>query len=155
MTITIAKSGIVSGIWKFVDSVGVEILLERAAKWKSEEPERYAQLYVRRCSRDQLGIVFMYKYDNEESYKKFFYMMTDKLKRKFGNDFVGHDVTSDVWFLPENDNPKQRIDLDEVQPLAENLVKLLKDRNCGLSIWNDLFLENLQELHKITSKVCK
>lgn len=88
------------GIWKFADKISPETLAETAENWAAEDP-RYEHLYIRKVSKDQHGIGFEYRaYDGNDSenqkqaYSEYFDRMTDKLKREFGNDLVGWDISS-------------------------------------------------------------
>lgn len=84
---------IISGQWKFKDIIKVSELLEVAKEWESDP--NYIHLYVRRCSKDQYGLGFAYRYNGDkEEYKKFFDETSDKLKRRFGNDLAGWDISS-------------------------------------------------------------
>lgn len=81
------------GLWKFSNRISDKDLLEVTEDW-AKDPH-YVQLYLRKVSKDQTGIGFVYKYDSSvESYKDFFESNSDKLKRKFGNDLVGWDIDS-------------------------------------------------------------
>jgi len=52
-------------MWKFSSKVPIEQLEEVAKKWTAEDP-KYLQLYIRRCSKDQYAIGFMYDYTRQE-----------------------------------------------------------------------------------------
>ena len=91
-------NGLVVGMWKFDDRVGAKVLGELALGLQEANPGSYGQMFVRRCSRDQLAICFSYKLGTQ-SYNHFSKVVTDMLKQKFGNDFVGTDFTSDVWVI--------------------------------------------------------
>ncbi|MDB5225754.1 MAG: hypothetical protein JWL87_706 [Candidatus Adlerbacteria bacterium] len=93
--------GIVAGIWKFnMDKVSSEELLELALEWRSRaHGVRYEGLSVRQCSDKQWGIGFQVALCSKTS-PQFFHAMTDQLKRKFGNDFVGWDYSDKVWTVP-------------------------------------------------------
>jgi hypothetical protein len=69
-----------------------------AQKWKTEEPKKYLGLHVRKCSKNQYGISFLYVAEGFAQ-KKFFHKITDQLKRQFGNDFVGYDISEHVWMV--------------------------------------------------------
>jgi len=92
----------ITGLWKFSSKVPVEQLEEVAKKWAAEDP-KYLQLYVRKCSKDQYGIGFMYDYTHQESSegqnKEYMDPLMDSLKRQFGNDLVGWDVSSPTWII--------------------------------------------------------
>lgn len=92
------RRDVVSGMWKFSDTIGVEALIALAIELKTSEPERYLDLHVRKCSKDQLGISFQYIFEGDD-YKKFFHRITDQLKRLFGNGYVGWDVASPTWMI--------------------------------------------------------
>ena len=81
------------GLWKFHERVGEKDLIEVANDWAKDE--RYLQVYIRKVSKDQMGIGFAYKSDGtKEAYDQYFDATTDYLKRKFGNDLVGWDISS-------------------------------------------------------------
>lgn len=90
------KESIITGIFKFDHKVTIDELKEVAEEW-AKDP-KYLQLYIRKVSKDQYGIGFMY--DNKEnpgdekSYEEYFNKTTDMLKRKFGNDLRGWDLSS-------------------------------------------------------------
>ena len=100
ITMTHKYSDKIIGIWKFSDKIAPETLAEIAEKWVHEDP-RYERLYVRKVSKDQHGIGFEYRaYEDSDSekckqtYDDYLQGMTDKLKREFGNDLVGWDLSS-------------------------------------------------------------
>ncbi len=82
------------GLWKFKDTVPLSRLLEVAQDW-SKEPA-YTHLYLRKCSKDQHAIGFEYELSekSEKAHRDYFDQTSDLLKRSFGNDFVGWDVSS-------------------------------------------------------------
>ena len=85
---------LISGLWKFNDKVGEESLIEVAKEWAIDE--KYTQLYVRKTSKDQLGIGFVYARGDgsKKTYEDYFDATSDALKRKFGNDLAGWDIAS-------------------------------------------------------------
>ncbi len=96
-------AGIVAGIWKFnMKKVDSQQLLDLAIEWRQRERGvRYEYLHVRQCSDNQWGIGFQVALCTKTS-QEFFHSITDQLKRKFGNDFVGWDYTGDksgVWVV--------------------------------------------------------
>ena len=96
------RTDVVSGMWKFSDRVGPDVLTRLAYIWKDEEPGKYlGPLSVRKCSKDQLGIQFMYIF-GEGDHKEFFRRVTDFLKRQFGNNYVGYDIGSPTWITYSN-----------------------------------------------------
>jgi hypothetical protein len=104
MTRTTSKhdgKGVVSGVWKFSEKISPEVLVALAKEWAFADTNGdYIDLHVRKCSKSQHGIGFkiILQQDSEdisrEEYEKFFNRMTDLLRRKFGNDFAGWDVSS-------------------------------------------------------------
>ena len=87
------KKSLVIGLWKFHERVGEKDLIEVAEEWAKDE--NYIQLYIRKVSKDQLGIGFAYKHDGtKEGHQEYFDLTSDMLKRKFGNDLVGWDIAS-------------------------------------------------------------
>ena len=93
-----------TGLWKFSDKISTKDLGEIAEMWAKEDPN-YIQIYIRRVSKDQMGIGFTYKLaedkDNSDSYDEYFNKTTDFLKRKFGNDLAGWDLSSTTWVIKD------------------------------------------------------
>ena len=88
----VSKS-LVMGLWKFHERVGEHDLIEVANEWSKDE--KYINLYIRKVSKDQLGIGFAYAGEGtKESQDEYFDRTSDQLKRKFGNDMVGWDISS-------------------------------------------------------------
>lgn len=95
------RQNIITGIWKFRNIVPVEALFKFAKKL--EEDKRYIQLYIRQTSKTQNGICFMYnvedKKDSEKNLKEYLEETSDKLKREFGNDLAGWDISSSIIII--------------------------------------------------------
>jgi hypothetical protein len=91
----------IMGLWKFSDRVPMEQLI--AVAEKALENPKYLQIYIRKCSKDQYAIGFTYDYSHQEpkegQNKEYMDPVMDKLKREFGNDFVGWDIASPVWII--------------------------------------------------------
>jgi len=87
------------GLWKFSSKVPKEDLVKMAEKWVVEDPG-YLQLYVRKVSKDQNGIGFTYELpegvDRKAAHDAYFERVSDCLKRNFGNDLAGWDISSPV-----------------------------------------------------------
>ena len=80
-----------TGLWKFSDNVGEKDLIELANEWAKDE--KYMHLYIRKASRDQLGLGFTYITNGtREDYERYFNDTSDYLKRTFGNDLRGWDM---------------------------------------------------------------
>ncbi len=98
---------IASGMWKFSDHVPLYRLKAMARAWSiGANSERYIDVHIRKCSTNQYGIGFKYILPEPTSgggwqreYKKFFHKITDQLKREYGNDFVGWDVSSSTCIV--------------------------------------------------------
>lgn len=87
------KNSLILGLWKFNEKVSEKQLVEVADVW-AKDP-KYSQLYVRKVSKDQLGIGFAYEGDGtKEAQDTYFDKTSDQLKRQFGNDLVGWDISS-------------------------------------------------------------
>lgn len=90
------------GLWKFSQNVSLQQLAEVANKWAVEDAS-YLQLYIRKVSKDQMGIGFTYQLPLDvpakEAHDVYFEKTTDYLKRNFGNDLVGWDIASSVWVI--------------------------------------------------------
>ncbi len=95
------KKNYIMGLWKFSDRVPVTQLIEIIKKWA--EDSKYIHLYIRQCSKDQHGIGFTYDLGVQESKagqnKEYMEPVSDSLKRQFGNDLVGWDISSPVWIV--------------------------------------------------------
>lgn len=87
------STSLIMGLWKFHERVGNKDLIEVANEWA--EDDNYVQIYIRKVSKDQEGIGFAYKSDGtKEAHDKYYYETSDQLKRKFGNDLVGWDIST-------------------------------------------------------------
>jgi hypothetical protein len=94
----IERADVVTGIWKFDRTVDPTTLVSYALELKKNNPGLFRHLYVRGCSKGQFGIGFQFELVFED-HKKFHHRMTDQLRRKFGNDFVGWDLSSPTWII--------------------------------------------------------
>lgn len=92
----------VMGLWKFKEKISTKELGEIAEQWKKEDVN-YLQLYLRKVSKDQMGIGFTYQLpetgDNKQACDEYVDRTTDQLKRRFGNDLAGWDFSSPVWIV--------------------------------------------------------
>lgn len=92
----------IMGMWKFSNKISTKELCEVASKWATEDPN-YLQLYIRKVSKDQMGIGFTYEVPggtgSREEYDEYFNRTSDFLKRQFGNDLAGWDVASTVYII--------------------------------------------------------
>lgn len=95
----VANTSMVSGVWKFVN-VNLETLLDLIEEWNEAERDKYIDLHVRKCSKGQIAVGFKYLFEGDD-HKKFFHKVTDQLKRRFGNDFIGYDISSPTWLIPK------------------------------------------------------
>lgn len=93
------RSEKISGLWKFRDSVTIDELGALAKEWAQDD--RYEQLYIRGCSKDQNGIGFVYNIsdseDTKEAQRAYGEETSDMLKRRFGNDLAGWDYASPTY----------------------------------------------------------
>ncbi len=104
------QENIVTGMWKFARCKPggtrgiseVETIVNFALECRREPffGEGYLHLYVRETSKNQLAIGFQYDLHGRLTQEKFFHRVTDKIKRRFGNDFVGWDLSSSTWIIP-------------------------------------------------------
>ena len=83
------------------------MLVELARDWKNEEPDRYLDLHVRKCSSEQFGIGFKYVFEGKD-HKRFFHRMKAKLESRFPNPygedlptsaFIGWDISSPTTLI--------------------------------------------------------
>jgi len=99
----ISSKGCVAGIWKFVKGISQEELVALAKEAANgPDGERYLLLLVRGTSGDgQYGVEFIYRLDQEsgETHRKYMHRISDALKRRFGNDLLGWDISSDTTFV--------------------------------------------------------
>ncbi len=88
------RKDLITGLWKFSDKISREDLAKFAEE-KLATDENYEQLYVRKCSKDQYGIGFAYKYDGtSESFDNYGDETKDMLYKNFGAALVGWDLGS-------------------------------------------------------------
>lgn len=104
---------VVSGLWKFNSGVSLEELKALAEEWKRHKCNNWLELYIRGVGKDgALGIGFRYMLEGvydpdtaqmrrtpQQAKAEFFNKMTDQLKRQFGNNFVGWDISIPTWVL--------------------------------------------------------
>jgi len=83
------------GLWKFRSKVTLIELEQLAKQWASDP--KYLQLYTRGGAKDQIVLGFIYQAesgtDDTTAYEEYFESTSDSLKRQFGNDLVGWDVS--------------------------------------------------------------
>ncbi len=94
------KQNLICGMWKFRDVLTPEILLDIAERWEKED-NRYIDLHVRRCSKNQMGIGFKYELRLNQTFEGFVEIITDFLKRNHGNNFVGWDISEKTWVVKQ------------------------------------------------------
>jgi hypothetical protein len=106
------EEALVSGLWKFNSNVSLQELETVALEWKERDYHGWQELYIRGVGPNHaLGIGFRYQLSGindpdwfphrspEQAQKDFFHKMTDQLKRRFGNDFIGWDVSRPTRML--------------------------------------------------------
>jgi hypothetical protein len=101
------RDNAVSGLLKFSPLIKLEELQQLALEWAQEEDADYQYLFISGCGKDgALGIYLVRNFSPEDSpeemqrvLRRFVYKITDQLKRRFGNDFVGWDLSFPVYFL--------------------------------------------------------
>lgn len=91
------RGDLASGMWKFDKSVSESELVAIAEDWAKDE--KFLGIYIRKCSKDQYGLGFVYKYDQEapttlDSYDAFVNEYKDRLYKKFGIGLVGWDIAN-------------------------------------------------------------
>src|SRR5512135_813342 len=87
------SKSLVLGLWKFNRNVSNKELLGLAEEWAKDD--KYIHLYIRGASKDQDGVGFAYDAGGtQEGHDEYFERTSDYLKRKFGNDLVGWDMSS-------------------------------------------------------------
>jgi hypothetical protein len=79
------------GIWKFSDKAKDEVE-QLAREWAKED--KYIQLYIAHKEKGQMALGFVYQVDSIDDHGDYFYNTSDVLKRRFGNDLLGWDVST-------------------------------------------------------------
>lgn len=86
-----------------------------------------------------------------------YYLPDGRLGEGPGPDWVkvyaGRPSAESVPYEEWHASPSLEEQLDEIQQEAEKLLALLKDRQPGLSTWNEFMQERLQSLHGLISQV--
>lgn len=89
------KQDLFTGIFKFDDA---KVSKQELADFGEElaKDDNFIMLYVRKASKDQLGLGFSYIYDGgkQESFADKSEEFKDMLYKKFGTAFVGWDLSS-------------------------------------------------------------
>ncbi len=95
------REDIISGQFKFKDIVGRARLVE-FAKTLKENPH-YLFIAVRRTSKDQIAILFLYKTNmrHEVSLDTFRDEVVPKLKKEFSDNFCGWDLAGTTYLLKQ------------------------------------------------------
>ena len=91
---------LISGVWKFNDNTDPRDI-ESFARELAEDPH-YLHVYIRKASKDQEGLGFLYKSDEpveKDVFAKFNDDVKDKLYKKFGTKLVGWDISSSTAFI--------------------------------------------------------
>ena len=95
------KQKVYIGLWKFHERVPEKDLLDTALELSQDK--NYLNLYIRKVSKDQNAIGFTYdakdREDNKQAFDDYQYETSEKLKRKFGNDLVGWDLSSSAIII--------------------------------------------------------
>lgn len=96
----IDPSLIVSGMWKLDESVPYVSLIDLAREWSAgKDGNKYYDLHVRKCSKNQCGIGFKYVLDKESEYRKFFFRTRQQLEASFGTKLVGWDIAQRTFIV--------------------------------------------------------
>ena len=101
--------GVACGKFMFQGNVPLGELMRVAQQWcaSPHDGPRFQQLVVRMDSRGRPCIEFIYEYAREDAeeqmrktlYAKFVDRFTDQLRRSFGNDLVGWDISQSVMLV--------------------------------------------------------
>ncbi len=89
------REDLICGIWKFKDSVNTEELQNFAEELAKDE--QYMHVYIRKVSKDQIGIGFTYKSDfavGDKELAEFYDLVKDKIYRRFGTGLLGWDIAN-------------------------------------------------------------
>ena len=90
----------VNGQLRFSENISFEDVMSFAREVKDgSEGEKIKALAVRACGEHEFGIIFAVEYDSAEKTRKgLIYKLTDKLKRRFGND-ANWDISGSCWLI--------------------------------------------------------
>ena len=101
---------VASGMVKFRDCISAEALCvffqERQVSFHGVT---FEEMLIRKCAKDQNAVWFICRYDDgkpqpeqerKDHFNRFYEELTDVLKRQFGNDFVGWDISSNIKVVP-------------------------------------------------------
>lgn len=87
------RQDLITGLWKFSDKISKEDVAKLGEEF-AKDPN-YEQLYVRKCSKDQYGLGFTYKYDGtQKGYNDYSEETKDALYKRFGVALAGWDYGS-------------------------------------------------------------
>ena len=102
-------TGIAIGLWRFRSSVDPQELCAVAKEWVTDKNgETYMSgIDIRRSSRDEWVMQFGVDLSSEsetnsekqQKFEKFIYKTSDQLRRRFGNDLLGWDITSSAFYI--------------------------------------------------------
>lgn len=101
------RDNAVSGTLKFSPAIGLEELQALVLEWTQEESADYQHVRISGFGKGgALGISLVRNFPPEDTpdemrrvLRRFTYKITDQLKRRFGNDFVGWDLSSPTHLL--------------------------------------------------------
>ena len=99
MNDTLLDSNLSSGIFKFSDKVKVHQLTGFLKDNWVTNP-RFTRLYIRGCDGDRkFGIGFEFTHEGQEDYLAVLDGAIGRLKRIFGDNFVGWDVSASTYIV--------------------------------------------------------
>jgi uncharacterized RmlC-like cupin family protein len=103
-------TGIAIGLWRFRSSLDPQELCAVAKEWLAGKngETHMSGIDIRRSSRDEWVMQFAVDLSNgsettqekEQKFEKFIYKTSDQLRRRFGNDLLGWDITSSAFYIP-------------------------------------------------------
>ncbi len=105
----LVRRDVAAGYFRFRGRISPERLTVYFQNIQESRDYRYEQMFIRKSGRDENTLSFVCCYGpqgwpDEEArkakYNEFYEFITDNLKRQFGNDFVGWDISGSIKVVP-------------------------------------------------------
>jgi len=98
------KKNIINGTWKFKPKITLGQLAQFAEELTKDE--LYEKLYIRQTAKNPTayGISFIYRSNHsdkewKEVFDEYIHTTSDKIRRQFGNDLIGWDLSSCMFII--------------------------------------------------------
>lgn len=87
------------GMWKFSSNVAYETVVEVAKEWAHLGDGLYQHVYVRGWGDNRFAICFLLRTPGKPNMRHYIFTTSDELRRRFGNDLVGWDISHPVTLI--------------------------------------------------------